>query len=65
MRCTRKRANPRSIITGFQKVFKHVSVKKNESTELLLDGHCGLRLKNLSYQRDRFLFTDRCCKREI
>ncbi len=41
MSYTRKRANPRKIIAGFQKVFKQVSVKKNEYTELLIDSPCG------------------------
>ncbi len=36
MRYTRKRANPRKIIAGFQKVFKQVSVKKTNQRNFLL-----------------------------
>ncbi len=60
MSYTRKRANPRKIIAGFQEVFKQVFVKKNEPTELFVDNLCCERLKDLSYQRDRFTLTDRC-----
>ena len=60
-----KRANPKTMITHFREIFKPIGLKKTEFPKSFVSRHSRVHSENLSYQRNRYAFTDSSENREV